>query len=357
MKISEGKAPGKLYIAGEYAVVEAGHPAILITVDQFLKVKLTETESSPALFSKNYTSEPISWDRGSEGQFALKEQKESFSYLISTIQTVENYVQEKGIELGKYKIEIDSQLDGDTGAKIGLGSSAAVTVALVKALLDFYSVSFDQTLVFKLAAIAHVKLNSNGSLGDLAAASYTGWVFYVSLDKVWLKDQLNQRSLHEIISAQWEQLHIEQLDPPADLNLLIGWTGSPASTTDLVHNVSQQKEGISYDSFFNASKQTVENLKESFQNNDISNLLTLIRKNRELLNQMGKETHTEIETDLLSQLCEIAEKYGAAAKSSGAGGGDCGITLFADQRIQSKIIEEWKSSDIVPLPLNIYTEN
>ena len=29
-------APGKLYIAGEYAVVEPGHPAILVAVDRFV---------------------------------------------------------------------------------------------------------------------------------------------------------------------------------------------------------------------------------------------------------------------------------------------------------------------------------
>ena len=34
----EASAPGKLYIAGEYAVVEPGHPAILVAVDQFITV-------------------------------------------------------------------------------------------------------------------------------------------------------------------------------------------------------------------------------------------------------------------------------------------------------------------------------
>ncbi len=34
-----------------------------------------------------------------------------------------------------------------------------------------------------------------------------------------------------------------------------------------------------------------------------------------------------IETPQLSQLCDLAQTYGAVAKSSGAGGGDCGICL------------------------------
>lgn len=34
----EVSAPGKLYIAGEYAVVETGHPAVIAAVDQFVTV-------------------------------------------------------------------------------------------------------------------------------------------------------------------------------------------------------------------------------------------------------------------------------------------------------------------------------
>ena len=33
-------APGKLFIAGEYAVVEPGYPAILVAINQFIMVSL-----------------------------------------------------------------------------------------------------------------------------------------------------------------------------------------------------------------------------------------------------------------------------------------------------------------------------
>ena len=36
----EVTAPGKLYIAGEYAVVEPGHPAIIVAIDQFISVSI-----------------------------------------------------------------------------------------------------------------------------------------------------------------------------------------------------------------------------------------------------------------------------------------------------------------------------
>ncbi len=38
VEMIELSVPGKLFIAGEYAVVEPGHPAIIVAVDQFITV-------------------------------------------------------------------------------------------------------------------------------------------------------------------------------------------------------------------------------------------------------------------------------------------------------------------------------
>ena len=40
------KAPGKLYIAGEYAVVENGYPAVLVALDQFVYVSIEKKRLS-----------------------------------------------------------------------------------------------------------------------------------------------------------------------------------------------------------------------------------------------------------------------------------------------------------------------
>ena len=53
------KTPGKLFVAGEYAVVEAGYPAIIIAVDRFIHLRITETSRSYGqIFSKGFTDEP-----------------------------------------------------------------------------------------------------------------------------------------------------------------------------------------------------------------------------------------------------------------------------------------------------------
>ncbi len=41
------RAPGKLFVAGEYAVVDAGNPAILVAVDRYITVTVTGTPGSP----------------------------------------------------------------------------------------------------------------------------------------------------------------------------------------------------------------------------------------------------------------------------------------------------------------------
>ncbi|MCP6711152.1 hypothetical protein NL489_27790, partial [Klebsiella pneumoniae] len=62
----------------------------------------------------------------------------------------------------------------------------------------------------------------------------------------------------------------------------------------------------------------------------------------------------DIETPQLKLLCDIAETYGAAAKTSGAGGGDCGIAIIGDSKHRQSIYESWKASHIKPLPFHVY---
>ncbi len=135
--------------------------------------------------------------------------------------------------------------------KYGLGSSAAVTVATVKALCEFYQLPVNQNMIFKLAAIAHFEVQGNGSLGDIAASVYGGWIAYHSFDRQWLAQQRQYLNLPQLLELDWPGLNIEQLNAPANLELLIGWTGSPASTSTLVDKVSlvKAREQLEYQTF------------------------------------------------------------------------------------------------------------
>lgn len=354
MKQSSATVPGKLYIAGEYAVVTPGHLALLMTVDRFLTVNITESNQPTGVVkSTNYSPTPFEWHR-IQNRFEFKDWSHPFHLLKLVIQTVEQYVTELTIELDTYNVEIHSELDYDS-KKIGLGSSGAVTIAMIKALLSYYDIEFTNLDVYKLAAIAHLKYKSNGSFGDLAACAYTGIVAYASVDKEWLSTQLDRSSYTQLLNTEWPQLIINSVSLPDDLTILVGWTGQPASTENLVEAMYHSTNKIDFNDFLEQSHNCVAELIESFKLSHSQRALELIQTNRQLLLQMGQSKDKLIETPELTKLCQIAGKFGGSGKSSGAGGGDCGIALINQYETKESIISAWEDAGIQALNLNIYT--
>lgn len=354
----EASAPGKLYIAGEYAVVEPGHPAILVAVDQFLTVKVTHSKTVGTIHSSHYSNIPLQWRR-ENGKLIVDERENPFHYLLAAIDYTEQYVKELGKELSIYHLGVESELDSSNGLKYGLGSSAAVTVATVRALLKYYDLTESDDLVFKLSVLAHLSVKSNGSFGDIAAATYTGWLAYSIFDREWVKAKLNTHSIKAIIELDWPAFMVEKLTPPDELKLLIGWTGSPASTTDLVDQVKAKREAKeeNYQSFLKESKACVEDMIRAFRDKNLSAIQAEIRQNRQILKNMSESTGVSIETSTLQKLCEYAEQYNGAAKSSGAGGGDCGIALFDRKASLLDLVSKWEEEEITLLPLQVYTRS
>ncbi len=52
-----------------------------------------------------------------------------------------------------------------------------------------------------------------------------------------------------------------------------------------------------------------------------------------------------IETEELKRLNDLAEKYGGAAKSSGAGGGDCGIVIIDKSAGILPLMSSWEAAE------------
>lgn len=350
------KAPGKLYIAGEYAVVESGFPAIIVALNQFVTATISPSDTFGSIVSKQYQENSIYWRR--QGDAMVFDNRDNpFHYILSAISLTEGYAREAGRELGVYHLGINSELDSADGKKYGLGSSAAVTVATIKALCQFYKLPMDKSKLFKLAAIAHLSVQGNGSLGDIAASVYGGWIAYHSFDRQWLQVQRQNCSLTELLAMTWPDLKIELLTPPADLRLMIGWTGSPASTSHLVDKVAmvKAKQRTEYQTFLQESKACLKRMVQGFHAGDLQQIQTELRHNRQLLQALGAFSHVTIETPILKKMITIAEAAGAAAKTSGAGGGDCGIVLI-DQAIKpTTMLKQWAQEGIERLNLNVHT--
>lgn len=347
------KAPGKLYIAGEYAVIEPGHPAILVAVDQFITVSLKEDLDEGSITS--YGDMPILWTRDN-GKLVLDKRDNRLFYIMAGINIVETYAREQGRKLGFYHLDVVSELESNNGKKYGLGSSAAVTVATVEALCIYYKIPISDEELFKLSALAHLKVNNNGSCGDVAASVYGGWISFSSFDKLWILQEWKNNSISELLNKEWKDLSIESLTPPEELELAIGWTGLPASTSNLVDNVNDKRiqNDILYRRFLDNSKKCVERMILAFKEGDIQEIQRQIQVNRNLLVNMGNNLDIVIETPLLRDLCNTALKFNAYGKSSGAGGGDCGIVILKDNCDLKSIIDEWEELGIIYLPLKVY---
>lgn len=355
MMLVTAQAPGKLYIAGEYAVVETGYPAIIVALNQFVTVMVEKMPKYGSIISKQYQENSLLWQRDGD-EMVFDNRDNPFHYILSAIKLTEVYAREQGKPLALYRLVVDSDLDSDDGKKYGLGSSAAVTVATVKALNSFYDLKMTSDQLYKLSAIAHLDVQGNGSLGDIAASVYGGWIAYQSFDKGWLAAERRNHSLSELLNMDWPQLSIELLQAPEALRLLIGWTGSPASTSHLVDKIAivkaQKRE--QYQRFLSESRETIQSMIQGFRDHSLAAIQSCLRKNRALLSDLSQFSGVEIETTALKTMCELAEKAGGAAKSSGAGGGDCGIVLIDRARETAGLLKAWTENNIEPLTFQVH---
>ncbi|WP_347345703.1 phosphomevalonate kinase [Microbacterium sp.] len=351
------RAPGKLFVAGEYAVVTPGEPAVLVAVDRYLTTRLTESTDAGSIHSPEYGQIPLTWTRSGDGVLIDREHH-PYDYVLATIQVAERLRAELGLAPRFFDLRIDSGLDDVTGRKFGLGSSAAVTVATVRAIDEFYGFGLDRVELFKLALLATIAVSPAASGGDVAASTFGGWIGYRSPDR----ERLRARSATSPIAAlirsddAWEGLEIVRLPPPDGLRLLVGWTGSPASTERLVDEIARHARSGDVDlpAFLLDSRAYVSELWQALRAGDDASTMAAIRRGRRLLLRLGRQAGVAIETERLAALCDSAESAGAAGKPSGAGGGDCGIVLAPRDADVAGLLRTWEAHDIRHLTISVH---
>lgn len=352
--ISQCKVPGKLYLAGEYAILEPRQKALLLTINHYLEASSQRSDqgewqliqadpSIPSLcFSKleDLTSADCYWQ-----------------YVKTALFLCQSLCQELGIAFHPLQIHFNSDLRTKEGVKLGLGSSGAVTIACLKTCLNQQGLRIHHSMtLYKLAVIVMILLKSKGSFGDLAANCQGGLLSYQAPDTTFLKAkvkqwQTGQIRLVDLLSQDWPLLEIQSLPWPDDLSLLIGWTQSPASTENLVGQLKarSQLNPDPWITFLKQAQVTVNHLITAFKNQANEPILTHINNYRQALVSLSQAYHIPIETPALESLITISHEYGYAAKSSGAGGGDCGIALGIEAQASQQILARWQAAGIHPL--------
>ena len=155
MKTVEVTAPGSLMLCGEHAVLY-GYKAIACAVDKFMTVKLTPRKDRTFTIKSSLGKYRSTVD--------APEPDNTFQFIIAA---VELFKPDKGFDL-----VIESQFSH----KVGLGSSAAVTVATCTALTIFKGHKFSHNKVFNQSLQCVLSVQGRGSGSDLAASVYGGIV-------------------------------------------------------------------------------------------------------------------------------------------------------------------------------------
>lgn len=348
-------APGKLVLAGEYAVLEPGEPAVVLAVDNRLHARvLPASDFTFSSESLGMSHRPVTYEHGTWSVESGPAPRLHFSR--AAVNTTLSYLREQATSIEPFALSLEGSLESPEGLKYGFGSSAAVTVAIVGALLAAFGLSPDADLVFKLATIAHHGAQGSGSGLDVAASTFGSAIRYVGFDPTWLKEQLSRpHDLAELVDADWPWLGIEPLKWPEELHLGVGWTGKPASTAYLIKAVQEtsSQRTSDYARFLIESRQATGALVAALRDGESAAAVEALRRSRQAVLLLQAASGVDIETDLLKALADGAEACGGAGKSSGAGGGDCGVALFADADGLACAHAKWRSAGVEPLEVGL----
>ncbi|MGB3439871.1 MAG: phosphomevalonate kinase [Actinophytocola sp.] len=339
-------APGKLFVAGEYAVLRPGSPAILVAADRRITVTVTP-EDDDVVIASDLTGDEVRLNRAdglAEGGGPPP--------VVSAIEAADELLGERGLPLPRVRLAIDSDLH-ENGVKFGLGSSGAVTVATIAAVLAHCGVSLSTEERFRLALLATARRDPDSSGGDLAASTWGGWISYRAPNRAAVVALARRVGVDAALRAPWAGFEVRRLPPPRGLAFEVGWTRRPVSTSDRVtgHAVRRWRDSPAYRVFTRRSGECVTAAADALERGDDRALLAQLRRARRLLADADDLAGLGIFTDSLTSLCDAAEAVGGAGKPSGSGGGDCGIALVDTEPAAVGLLRErWLAEGISPLP-------
>ena len=314
---------GKLYLAGEYAVLTAGQPAIIKDIPIYMT---GEIQTSPGY---HLTSDMFEHS-------ASLEPDPDYALIQDTIAVMNTYLLTLGYQLQPFSLKISGKMERD-GKKFGIGSSGSVVILTLKAMATLYELNLEPELLFKLASYVLLKRGDNGSMGDLACIAYEDLIYYRSFDRELIRKRMDEVDLPQLLVENWG-FEIRSIKPCLAMDFLVGWTKQPAISKDLVNQV---KSAIS-ESFLTGSRTQVDALERALLAGDKLAIQSSLEKASQLLEMLSPAIYI----DRLKVLKEAAEGLNCVAKSSGAGGGDCGIALSFDAASSNQLIQAWQAAGI-----------
>jgi phosphomevalonate kinase len=352
VKVS-ASAPGKLILLGEYAVLE-GAPALAMAVNRFAQVILDPISLDHCLLDApeiGISDLPFTLNQEEDLSFltSISEKVEKrLSFFSSTLKLIRKIRQQGLSELPNFKIKLDTSqfFHREDSQKLGLGSSAAVTVGLISALLQFGDNDFNpmrqSNQIFEAALRSHRNAQENiGSGIDVAASVFGGILKYKIQDP-----EFSIPPFHEKLTIQ------------PDLHILIIWTGKSASTSQFVRKVKafKQTKSKDFERIINRMSAMSNSGIEAYAQKNISGFMEAIKQYSAAMKYLGEKSGIPIVSKIHQIISEIVIDGGGVYKPSGAGGGDLGIAFCKTIGEKEKIFHKLEDAGFDVLNLEIATK-
>ncbi len=296
MKKITVSAPGKLMLFGEHAVL-FGKPCIVTSVSQRMKATVELTNKS--IFELNAPDVNISEYKKPMSELGKGDIPKGAKFVEIAVSNF-THVGGRPTRLTGIKVTTKSEFN----SQFGFGSSSASTVCVIKALSELTGAKLSNKTIFKLAYKTVLDIQGKGSGFDVAAATFGGTLYFVIGGKI--IQPLNLKGMP----------------------LIIGYSGIKADTVELIAQVS--KKATKYpeviDDIYTNIGKLVPQAKRALSKSDWETVGELMNFNQGYLSSLG------VSSGKLESMIHAARETGAyGAKLSGAGVGDCMITLSSSK--------------------------
>ncbi|MFQ5547970.1 MAG: mevalonate kinase [Woeseia sp.] len=285
MTTTVASAPGKVVVCGEYAVLD-GAPAIGMAVNRRARARISTAERDcHTVRTKGVV----------EGEWTGQE------IPAGDLDLLHEVWKSAGIE-GRFDIDLDTSefVDTASGSKLGLGSSAALTAALVTGISEL--AGKPQNVETK-AIEAHQRFQQGRGSGVDVATSLNGGV-------------IEYRMAGPCRSLPW----------PAGLQCAVLWSGRPSSTGDMLSRLD--RPGRQAPGLCDASAATA----ETWSGGNVLDLLAALRLYVDALAKFDVDRSLGIFDAGHGELVAAAAGQNLVYKPCGAGGGDIGMVFASDAR-------------------------
>lgn len=280
---SLNSATGKIILLGEHAVVY-GSRAIAAPTPQAVYARVNAENTGIHLVVPQWGLD-TAWQPNTQ-------------HRDSILRAIDHMLITLGITRPAIRITLYPQVP----RAMGLGSSAAAAVAVLRALSDYYRLALNDSLINRIAFESEGIMHGKSSGVDNAVAAFG----------------------LPILFRAGAPPEIVPLRVPESIPLLIGLSRTESLTAPMVAKVSAalRKNRHRYDAIFRKIDDHVGDALDAIQCHDLVQLGRLINENHRLLRTL------RVSTPELEEMVTVARQYGAlGAKLTGGGGGGAMIAL------------------------------